>query len=542
MKIVIAQINTTIGDFEGNTQKIVSIYKRACQEMPSLIVFPELTVCGYPPRDLLHDQSFLEKNLHAINEISHHIHEIPMIVGYARYCKDNKNIYNSAAILHHGDIVHVQDKILLPEYDVFDEQRYFSSANEQSIYSIQDKKIGITICEDIWSNACVDNRISYTYDPVRSLKEKGADIIINLSASPFVIGKHDLRLHELQRAALSHQLPIVYCNLVGGNDELVFDGRSMVFSDSGDVIYEAALCQEEVAIIDLNTCQAENHHDYDNDYMILQCLALGLSDYMKKCGFCRAIIGLSGGIDSALVAAIAVKSLGADNVLGILMPSCFSSQDSIDDAISLAKNLNINYRIHEINSIYNQYRSTLCFDHAKDNVTLAEENIQARIRGNILMAISNSENAMVLSTGNKSELSVGYCTLYGDMAGGLSVLSDVPKNMVYRLANYLNRDNECIPMNTIQKPPSAELRPGQLDADSLPDYEQLDAIIQAYIEDGQSSQGIANAGYDLALVKKVIHMVDRNEYKRRQAAPGLKITSKAYGMGRRIPLARKLEF
>lgn len=540
MKIAVSQINTTIGDFEGNGQKIIAAIEKAERSGVDLIVFPELTITGYPPKDLLERPVFISKNLECIKLIAKRCKKIAAIVGYVSENKSatGKGLYNSAALFNRGKIEFVQHKALLPTYDVFDEARYFEPGTLHNVFKFKGTKMGITICEDVWSKVPIEGRRLYRYDPVETLVKKGAKLIINISASPFHVGKGEIRRKLLTQAAKRNNVPIIYVNSVGGNDDLIFDGRSVVINRKGEIAKVGHLFKEDFFIIDTESLDKNEAGFFKPDIEeIYEALVLGLSDYIKKCGFKKVVIGLSGGIDSCIVASVAVAAIGAENVYGIAMPSPYSSKSSVTDAKALADNLGIKFDIIPIGNIYESYLKTLAAD--KNTITLTEENIQARIRGNILMAISNKTSAIVLSTGNKSELAVGYCTLYGDMAGGLAVISDVPKTAIYELARHINRKKELIPSSSITKPPSAELRPDQKDSDSLPSYEVLDPILKFYIEDHESPQKIIARGFDKKVVEDVIKLVDRNEYKRRQAAPGLKVTSKAFGVGRREPIVRK---
>lgn len=540
MKIVVSQINTTIGDFEGNTQKIIMAITRAERFGAGLVVFPELTVTGYPPKDLLEKPHFISKNIECVGTIAKKCKNISAIIGYVSKNKSatGKGLFNSAALLDKGKIKFVQHKALLPTYDVFDEARYFEPGSTHNVISFKGTKIGITICEDVWSKVPIEGRHLYRYDPVETLVKKGAKLIINISASPFHSGKGEIRKKLLSQAAKRNKVPIVYTNSVGGNDDLIFDGRSVVINRKGEIAKAGHLFKEDFFIIDTESLNKNDAGFFKPDIEeIYEALVLGLSDYIKKCGFKKVVIGLSGGIDSCIVASLAVAAIGAENVYGIAMPSPYSSKSSVTDAKALADNLGIKFDIIPIGDIYESYLKTLAAD--KSAITLTEENIQARIRGNILMAISNKTGAIVLSTGNKSELAVGYCTLYGDMAGGLAVISDVPKTAVYELAHYINRKKELIPSSSITKPPSAELRPDQKDSDSLPPYEILDPILKLYVEDHESPRTIVAKGFNKKVVEDVTRLVDRNEYKRRQAAPGLKVTSKAFGVGRQHPIVWK---
>ena len=541
MRVAIAQIDTTIGDFEGNARKILDGLKRAEDSGADLIVFPELAVCGYPPRDLLEKPWFVKRNLECIEMIASKTGRVAVAVGYVSVNEtaEGRGLFNSAGILHDGAIRFVQHKALLPEYDVFEEARHFEPARTHDVYEFRGKRVGLTLCEDLWSRHEFGGRRIYRSDPVDLLAKAGADFILNLSASPFTIEKRDVREGLVTDAAKRNSLPIIYCNMVGGNDELVFDGRSFVADGSGNIVMTAAAFEEDLLVADLDLLpKAVKRKDAPEEEDVRRALVLGLRDYMRKCGFERCVIGLSGGIDSAVVAAIAAEAAGSGNVMGVLMSSQYTQERSVVDAEQLARNLGIMTYTEPIGDIYEQYRKTLGMG-GDGGVSLAEENLQARIRGNILMAISNREGALVVSTGNKSEVSVGYCTLYGDMVGGLALISDVPKTMVYDLARYMNRDGEVIPKSIIEKAPSAELKPDQTDQDSLPPYDVLDRIMKEYVEDRMSVEAMIDKGEDPETVRRVVRMIDTNEYKRRQAAPGIKITSKAFGLGRRYPIARK---
>jgi NAD+ synthase (glutamine-hydrolysing) len=511
-----------------------------------LVLFPELSVCGYPPRDLVEKKSFVERNRRALEEIASGTLGIDVVCGFVAPANENtgKSVMNSAALLRDGRIAFVQSKRLLPTYDVFDEMRNFAPAESQELFSAANKRVALTICEDAWNDKDFWNRRLYRVDPVEELLKAGGDILLNISASPFHVGKRELRRDMLATIARHHRVPVVMVNQVGGNDQLVFDGSSVAIGPDGNVVAQAKSFEEDLIVLDTETMRGDMHEQVEGeDASAYEALVLGTRDYVQKCGFRRVLIGLSGGIDSALTAAIAVDALGAENVVGIGMPSPYSSRGSIDDAVALAKNLGVKFELIRIGDIFEAFRNTMrpVFENVPEDVT--EENIQSRIRGTILMALSNKFGALVLSTGNKSELGVGYCTLYGDMVGGLAVISDVPKTMVYRLSEYVNaRGREVIPRSTIEKPPSAELRPNQRDSDSLPEYEVLDAIVEDFVEDSKSADQIATErGFDVALVKSVIRMVEKSEYKRQQAAPGLKISPKAFGLGRRFPIAAKSE-
>jgi NAD+ synthase (glutamine-hydrolysing) len=542
MKIALAQINPTVGDFAGNSAKIVEFAQRAADRGANLAIFSELCLCGYLPLDLIERPQFLERNERELACLAKRL-PLPSIVGYAARAAGHtgKSAINAAALLAGGKIEFVQHKMLLPTYDVFDESRYFQPAQSQNIFAFGDRKLGITICEDIWNDKTFWAKPLYERDPVTELVAKGANFLINISGSPYTINKRHLRLDMLRALAKSSGLPVAYVNQVGGNDSLVFDGDSAVVLPDGRVAAQAGTFEEDLVLFDTGTASGEIHAQPTEEIeLVLQALICGTRDYVCKSGFHSVVVGLSGGIDSSVVAAIAVAALGRENVLGISMPGPYSSEGSRTDAHRLADNLGIDFRTIPIAEVFSAYRSALApaFQGRPEDVT--EENLQARIRGNFLMALSNKFGSMVLSTGNKSELAVGYCTLYGDMAGGLAMLSDVPKTMVYQLANLINRERELIPPASIEKPPSAELRPNQKDQDSLPPYDVLDRILEAYIEDVKSpSQIAAENGFDVELVRSIALKVDRNEYKRRQAAPGLKVTSRAFGLGRPFPIVQK---
>src|ERR1700719_3645641 len=542
MKIALAQFNPTVGDFAGNTASILALAERAKQRGADLAVFSELCICGYLPQDLLERPAFIDRNQKELKQLAAKI-ALPAIVGFVGKNKNGtgNSISNKAALVCGGKVVFEQSKMLLPTYDVFDESRYFQPAAEQKVFDYQNEKLGITICEDVWNDKNFWAVRRYDRDPVTELAAQGTSVIINISASPYTIDKRSLRVDMLRSIALNHQLPIVYVNQVGGNDSLIFDGASLALTMDGKVAAQAAAFEEDLVLFDTATGRGEVHEQPPEEIAYaFQALVMGTRDYVHKCRFQKALVGLSGGIDSAVVAAIAVEALGAENVLGVAMPGPFSSEGSVEDAKALAENLGIELKIIPISTVFDAYRAALkpVFGARKPDVT--EENIKARIRGNYLMALSNKFGSMVLSTGNKSELAVGYCTLYGDMAGGLAVISDVPKLMVYELAKFINRERELIPQATLDKPPSAELRPDQKDEDSLPPYDVLDRILKLYIEDLKSPQEIADRyGFDLKLVKDIALHVDRNEYKRKQSAPGLKITSRAFGFGRPFPIAQK---
>jgi NAD+ synthase (glutamine-hydrolysing) len=543
MKIALAQFNPTIGDFEGNASRILERARQAKAGGAELAVFSELCVCGYPPQDLLERPSFVKRNLDEVGALAKSV-ALACIVGYVGKAEDDtgKPAANCAALIADGSIRFEQRKMLLPTYDVFDESRYFQPARAQFMFSFRHANLGITICEDVWNDKNFWKQRLYERDPVSELVGKGSELIINISSSPYTLDKRELRKDMLRATAVKHGLPVVYVNQVGGNDSLIFDGSSVAFMPDGRVSAQAKSFEEDLVFFDSATgagdirCQPRSEIEAAH-----RALVIGTRDYVRKCGFRKTVIGLSGGIDSALVAAIAVDALGSENVLGVSMPGPYSSAGSRDDARRLAANLGIELLALPITDIFNSYRRDLSEAFAGAGEDVTEENIQARIRGNLLMALSNKFKALVLSTGNKSEMAVGYCTLYGDMAGGLAVISDVPKTMVYSLAALVNCKGEVIPREIIAKAPSAELRPHQVDQDTLPPYDVLDRVLKAYVEDMRSPEEIADlTGYSLELVRSIARRVDSAEFKRKQAPPGLKVTSKAFSVGRRFPIAQKL--
>ncbi|MBP7584474.1 MAG: NAD+ synthase [Spirochaetes bacterium] len=545
MKIALAQINPVIADIEGNRQRIIDCIENARRSGAELVVFPEMSTIGYPPMDLLENRKLIDDNLRSIETIARHTTDIAVIAGYVDYDTARKPmLYNTAAFMKGGTIASSHRKTLLPTYDVFDELRYFSPALGQEPVTFKGQKIGITICEDIWNESDYNNKFfmenrRYLTDPLKSLLKDGLDLVINISASPYCMGKNTVKWDMITSIAKKYVIPVLYVNQVGGNDSLIFDGNSFYVNGKGDIIAMAKAFEEDLLVVDTQSDGPAVIPKEDTLEDIRRALVLGIRDYMRKCGFRDVVVGLSGGIDSALTAALAVEALGPGHVTGITMPSVYSSRGSVDDSIQLAENLGIRISTIPIVDLFDQYNKTLSgiFNGLPEDVT--EENIQARIRGNLLMSVSNKFGCLLLTTGNKSELATGYCTLYGDMSGGLAVISDVPKTLVFKLAKHLNRDREIIPQATIEKPPSAELRENQTDQDSLPPYDILDQILECYVEKKMSLEEIVRLGFPAAVVADVLKKVNTNEYKRIQAAPGLKVTSKAFGIGRRVPIAQK---
>lgn len=548
MRVTVAQLNTTVGDVGGNLARAHHVMAQAAAAGSDLVVFTELFISGYPPRDLLNRCRFIERveaGAQELMEASRQYPDLGLLVGLptATGLTHGRGLRNSAYLVCNGELLGVQHKSLLPTYDVFDEDRYFDPACERVPIPFKGERLGISICEDAWNDRELwPHQRMYDCDPIAELAAGGATLLVNLSASPYSVGKEEKRYRLISRHAARHGLPFLYVNQVGGNDELIFDGRSLCLDARGAPV--AVLPGFAEAVVTVDTAASGDPGAYAPQEPIASvhdALVLGLRDYMRKCGFSTAVIGLSGGIDSSVVCCLAAAALGPENVMGMSMPSMYSSSGSVDDPRALAANLGIEFHVVPIADIHGAYVEALQQLFAGTRPGVAEENIQARIRGNLWMAVSNKRGSLALSCGNKSELAVGYCTLYGDMSGGLSVISDVPKTMVYELARYINREREVIPANCLTKAPSAELRPNQTDQDTLPPYEVLDGILHLYVEEELCAEDIVARGFDEAVVRWVTRTIDRNEYKRRQAAPGLRVTSKAFGVGRRMPVAARFE-
>ncbi len=546
MRIGIAQINPTVGDLRGNFDRILGAYQRLAAAGAELVLAPELSTTGYPPQDLVFKSRFVPQNLEAVERLHACIGVVPLLVGYVdRNHGRGRPFYNAAALLERGQPIRKSFKTLLPTYDVFDEDRYFEPGTGGEVFAIAGRLVGITICEDIWTQDYLPRPL-YDTEIIAGLVARGAHLIVNLSASPFSVRKLGTRREMISASARAQHCPIVYCNVVGGNDQLVFDGGSLAFNRAGELIAQLPSFETAEAVVDTDTTAVLPLPPADPMAELHGALSLGVRDYLAKCKFKSAVLGLSGGIDSAVVAALAVDSLGAENVVGVSMPSPYSSRGSIDDALALARNLGIRCHQIPIGDAFAVFKAQFKEVFAGLPEDATEENMQARLRGMTLMALSNKFGHLLLTTGNKSELAVGYCTLYGDMAGGLAVISDVPKTMVYQLARWINsegsragREREIIPAATIEKPPSAELKPDQVDQDSLPPYDVLDQILQLYVEENQSAREIVARGFEEKTVRWIQHRVDLNEYKRAQAAPGIKVTTRAFGVGRRMPIAQQ---
>ena len=547
MKIGFAQINPTVGDLRGNCELIIGAYERLANAGAELVLTPELAITGYPPQDLVFKSRFVPENLAVLEKLRAHVGKSALLVGFVdRNEGRGKPFHNAAALLERGKPIRKTYKSLLPTYDVFDEDRYFEPATRVEPFEVQGKKIGVTICEDIWTDDYLPRPL-YDVEPVRNLVEQGAEIIVNLSASPFRLGAPAYRFEMITAQARVYKRAICYCNVVGGNDQLVFDGNSIAVNASGNLIAQLAAFREDEKVVDTDSTDEVEFHEGKMPEQLFAALSLGIRDYFRKCNFHSAVIGLSGGVDSAVTAVIAVDALGAENVTGVSMPSPYSSRGSIDDARALAHNLGIKFLEIPITDAFRDFKGQFkeIFKKLPENET--EENMQPRLRAMTLMALSNKFGHLLLTTGNKSELAVGYCTLYGDMAGGLAVISDVPKTMVYELARWINSDysarsgakREIIPRSTIEKAPSAELKPNQKDQDTLPPYEILDQVLQLYVEENLSARDIIARGFDEKRVRWIQRRVDLNEYKREQAAPGLKVTSRAFGIGRKMPIAQR---
>ncbi len=545
MKIALAQINPIVGNYPYNVDRIRSMTHRAVQAGCDLVVFPELVISGYPPLDLLENRQFIDDGLRALELLLPSVQGIGAVVGLATRNPNpqGKPLFNSAMLIENGRIVHETRKSLLPTYDVFDESRYFEPADRVVCVDYKGKRIGLTICEDVWNDKEMFASRLYPIDPLERLISQGADLIINVSASVYDMNKPAFRRKLLQSLARKYAVPIVYVNQVGGNDSLLFDGSSMGFDAEGRMRVQTMDFEEDWVVWDIDDPkpQPDCLHPVSESTVasVLKALVTGTRDYVRKCGFEQVVVGLSGGIDSAVVMAVAAMALGPDRVKAVFMPSRFTSRDNFEDTRQVAENFGVPYEIVPIDGIYETFVRSLPLNTHPEDPGITEQNIQARIRGTLLMAVANAENRLVLSTGNKSELAVGYCTLYGDMNGGLAVISDVPKTMVYEIARWINAETERIPIRILTKAPSAELKPDQTDQDDLPPYELLDAILSAYVEEGKGIEEIVAEGFDATIVRSVIGRIDRNEYKRYQAAPGLKITSKAFGIGRRYPLAKQ---
>jgi NAD+ synthase (glutamine-hydrolysing) len=540
MKIGIAQINAVVGDFPGNAKRILAAYRECLEKGADLVVTPELSLVGYPPRDLVFKSQFVPKCLQALDYLADETKAVPLLVGYVDFHTGEvgKPFRNAVAWLESGKIQERFFKTLLPTYDVFDERRYFEPGEICKPFVWKGNRIGITICEDIWTEDYLQ-RPFYDRDPVAELCATGVDVIVNLSASPFHLGKPACRRQMLSDVAKEVLVPVVYCNSMGGNDQLVFDGHSLAVDASGEVIAQFEGFTEQCRVVDVEVGGEIESLDTSDAEQLYSALVLGLRDYAQKCGFTSVCLGLSGGIDSALTAVIAADALGAENVHGLTMPSPYSSSGSVSDSFDLAKNLGIRCDEISISDAFGSVKEAMAplFEGKREDVT--EENMQARLRGLLLMALSNKDNHLLLTTGNKSELAVGYCTIYGDMCGGLAVISDLPKTKVFEVSRWVNRDQERIPWNTIEKPPSAELRPDQKDQDTLPEYDVLDAILELYVEQHLGAEEIMERGFEETMVRWIQRRVDLNEWKRQQAAPGIRVTSKAFGIGRRMPIAQR---
>ncbi|HUU41191.1 MAG TPA: NAD+ synthase [Desulfatiglandales bacterium] len=542
MKIALAQINPTIGDFSNNTEKIISSAHKAAELSCDLVVFSELVISGYPPRDLLEKGDFVKANLKSLRRLVKSIKDIAVICGFVdeNPSKEGNRLFNSAVLFNEGQILHRANKKLLPTYDVFDERRYFEPGKKCTAFTFKECRMGLTVCEDIWNDKDFLSRQLYSLDPVEKKIKEGANLLINIAASPYHVGKREFKWDMFRGIAKKYQVPLLYVNQVGGNDSVLFDGISLAFDSKGNIAARARDFEEDMVVFDTKSQSGDIHPVSKTDIeSILNALIMGTRDYVQKCGFSKALVGLSGGIDSVLTAYIAVQALGKENVAAIFMPSQYTSRDNFEDTKAVAANLGIKLFQIPISGIFEKFLQEFSPIFKDIATEVTGQNIQARIRGTILMGLSNKLGYLLLSTGNKSELAAGYCTLYGDMNGGLAVISDVPKTMVYRIALLINEKKEVIPQRVIQKPPSAELKPGQLDQDDLPPYEILDSILKAYIEDNKAADEIVSMGYEPKIVYDILARVNCNEYKRHQAPPGLKVTSKSFGYGRRLPIAQR---
>ena len=540
MKIALAQIDPIIGDFGQNTEKMMAHIEKAIGFSCDLVVFSELVISGYPPRDLLERQDFVAANLSHLHKLVDSVKGIGVVCGFVdrNPTQQGNALYNSAVLFEDGKILQQAHKRLLPAYDVFDETRYFEAGTEYSSFFYKSCKIGLTICEDIWNDKDFFSKQLYPVDPVARMIEDGANLIINISASPYYVRKREFKWDMLANISKKYNVPLLCVNQVGGNDSVLFDGMSIAFDSTGQMAVRARDFEEDIVVFDTDTQKGELHPVSGTDAeSVLKALVMGTRDYIRKCGFARVVVGLSGGIDSALTACIAVRALGKENVTGVFMPSQFTSMENFEDTKKLGQNLGIELVHVSIAGIFDRFLQELSPIFKEIATEVTGQNIQARIRGALLMALSNKLGHLVFSTGNKSEVAVGYCTLYGDMSGGLAVISDVPKMMVYELGRQINNDEEVVPKRILQKAPSAELKPDQVDQDDLPPYDILDGILKAYIEDNKGPEEIIAMGFDQAIVRDTIFRIDRNEYKRHQAPPGLKVTTKSFGYGRRYPIA-----